>query len=121
MIVSYSIAANGILLIGSILMFEYGIKPGIGMMGFYFQIQHTEAHVTDSVEHLIYCFYHGLWIIPIWALCYMCSIMWYQDIADNTFKHIKPVSESYLSVDSYFLIKIRFFVYIYIFLILRWN
>ena len=85
----FSIAANGILLIGSILMFEYGIKPGIGMMGFYFQIEQTEAHVTDSMEHLIYCFYHGLWILPIWILCYVCSILWYQDIADNTFKHIK--------------------------------
>merc|ERR1711916_94044 len=27
--------------------------------------------------------------LPIWILCYVCSILWYQDIADNTFKHIK--------------------------------
>ena len=77
-------------------MFEYGIKPGVGMMGLYFQMEQTEAHVTDSVEHLMYCFYHGLWILPIWVLCYVCSAMWYQEIADNTYKHLKV--SIYLSI-----------------------
>ena len=95
-----SIAANGILLTGSILMFEYGIKPGVGMMGLYFQVEQTEAHVTNNVEHLMYCFYHGLWILPIWVLCYVCSAMWYQDIADNTYKHLKV--SIYLSIFVFF-------------------
>ena len=80
-----SIAANGILLLGSIIIFEYWIKAGMAIIGDFFLVEQAEKELAGSFSHFAYC----LGIVPIWIICYLCSAFWYKDIVEDTYRHLK--------------------------------
>jgi len=47
-----SMAANGLLLLGSILIFEYGIRPAVTMLGDFFHL--SEVSYIDSKKRFIF-------------------------------------------------------------------
>jgi hypothetical protein len=82
------LATNGVLLLGSIFLYSEAIEPLLGLMKNKFE---TEEPPSDSY---IWGLYQLLWLLPICALCYGCSTLWYQDLADNTYKYLQGVPKS---------------------------
>lgn len=46
----------------------------------------TSGVVAAAVDKSLHLLYMLLWVLPIYVLVYLCSIFWYQDIADAAFK-----------------------------------
>jgi hypothetical protein len=70
--------ANGFLLLGSVFLYRYFIEPvSLYMSGG----DDSEAGMVTSVS--VWSFYHLLWLLPIWGLCYVVSLGCYQSIADE--------------------------------------
>ncbi len=79
--------ANGFLLVGSILIFEKGVLPAVALFGE--KVLDGKEQLKNNstfTNHIIYSFYHGLWVIPIWVICYLSSSVWYQQIANEIYK-----------------------------------
>eukprot|EP01041_Mallomonas_annulata_P009687 gene9687-20139_t len=86
--------ANGILLLGSLLLFERIINPSVKFIqGKLIDDMESDVHsltATKIVDHTIWAFYHSLWVVPVLMLCYFCSTVWYQEIADHTYNLNNP-------------------------------
>lgn len=76
--------ANGCLLLGSVFLYTYFIEPVSHLM--------RGAEATYVASMSVWSFYHLLWVLPIWGLCYGVSLGCYQTIADDV--HRLQQSES---------------------------
>ena len=99
------LGANIFLLLGSLLIYEKGISPGIGFMRGTFlppssllfddnnnkNIDKNDDSALLLVDHLFSMIYHAIWVLPVYILCYTCSTAWYQDLADQVYRHVKGV------------------------------
>lgn len=88
------LASNMGLLLGSVFMLKYLINPGIVHIKSTFGDVPTSSDGSngDTPEsEIISLFYHSLWVIPIYALLYMASLAWYQNIASMAYKHANGV------------------------------
>lgn len=76
--IGMTLMANGFLLLGSVLLYRYFIEPVSQLMkgsdG-----DNTFANIS------VWSFYHLLWMVPIWGLCYVVSLGCYQSIADEVY------------------------------------
>jgi hypothetical protein len=81
--VAQCIAANGVLLLGSLFLFHKAVVP----LTSFVQEEIKESDIDESAflnsiaDMSVWSFYHILWILPVWLLCYACSYGWYQSIA----------------------------------------
>jgi hypothetical protein len=78
------LAANILLLVGSVLIFNKGISPAIAYM-----TAGEHQGNFSMASHVAYAFYHANWIVPILILCYVVSMTWYQELADAAYRHLK--------------------------------
>ena len=80
--------ANSVLLVGSVTLYNYAILPGLSRLrsSIVFEIS-AVASQSDSTNYfggitlakvLFYC----LFLIPSYILCYSCSAVWYQNLAE---------------------------------------
>lgn len=67
-----SCSVTGFLFLGSLLMFTFIIEP---LLSF-----------TPALLHLFTALYSILWILPLYLVCLLLNIFWYQDIASSTYK-----------------------------------
>ena len=81
-IVTRVMAANVIILIGSILIYSRGIKVALAALD-------SGGYSSALTSHLVFMLYHSLWLMPIWTLCYASSMAWYQELGDHTYKYLK--------------------------------
>jgi hypothetical protein len=85
------LAANILLLVGSVLVFQKGISPAVTYLTT--EEQHEHHPIEFSItSHIAYVFYHATWIVPILILCYVVSVSWYQELADAAYRHMKGKS-----------------------------
>lgn len=93
------LAANFGLVIGSVYLFHQGIYP---MINFLTPITETIGEIESELalkpnETYMWFIYKALWLFPICILCYMCSLMWYQELADKVIadqiKHGKVITK----------------------------
>lgn len=75
------LAANLGLLIGSITIFDRLIGPSLNYL--------AQTIETEADSSFAYSIYHIFWIAPVYLLCYLCSIFWYQDLAEDAFRYSK--------------------------------
>lgn len=84
------LATNAVLLLGSIYFFERGVSPLLGYMKNNLGPE-SEIGYADKV---VYVLYQALWLLPICGLCYGCSMVWYQDLADSTYRYLKGMPKA---------------------------
>lgn len=72
------LGANGLLIIGSVFLFQRGILPMVDVLGGAAFDWYDQNHYNS----LLWLLYQSLWLVPICALCYGCSTVWYQSLAD---------------------------------------
>ena len=86
--VTMCILANGVLLLGSIFLFHKAVKPLTSFLKDEIaESDVDESPVFSSIADLsVWSFYHVLWIVPVWLLCYACSYGWYQSIALHSYQ-----------------------------------
>jgi hypothetical protein len=114
------VLANIFLLVGSLFMYERGIKPGIQ------QINSSWMQPSENEGELVlfaaYTVYHLLWILPIYILCYACSLTWFKDLSKCLVKTSKQTSSSAaVSVqDSIYSFLIWFFIWIQVQILYAW-
>lgn len=76
---------NGVLILGSVLLFNLGILPVVEVVG------EAAFDIFDKNHYssLLWLIYQSLWLVPICGLCYACSSSWYQSLADSITKKAK--------------------------------
>lgn len=72
------LGANGLLILGSVFLFQRGILPMVDVLGESTFDWYDQNHYNS----LLWLLYQSLWLIPICGLCYGCSTVWYQSLAD---------------------------------------
>mmetsp|Transcript_7124 Transcript_7124/g.11947 ORF Transcript_7124/g.11947 Transcript_7124/m.11947 type:complete len:341 (-) Transcript_7124:2718-3740(-) len=75
--IGMTLMANGFLLLGSVLLYRYFIEPVSQLM------RGSDEDSSSLANISVWSFYHLLWMVPIWGLCYVVSLGCYQSIADE--------------------------------------
>jgi hypothetical protein len=73
--------ANVALIIGSEFLFRSGISPLVQ------RINTDVLEIKDLDQSTLYFLFQCLWLAPICVLCYVCCILWYQELADSIDKY----------------------------------
>eukprot|EP01038_Epipyxis_sp_PR26KG_P007875 gene7875-10690_t len=93
------LGANTFLLLGSIFVFHRGINPIFDLINSPPQDEVLASITTAAIDQLdgtsqsssvkmLWILYQSFWLYPICILCYVCSMFWYQDLADLVHKHL---------------------------------
>ena len=83
------ILANGFLLLGSLFFFHRGIIPFTNYLRNEIESEippNDYQTLLSLTDFSIWSFYHTLWIFPIWIICYLSSLGWYQSIASSSYQ-----------------------------------
>lgn len=84
---------NGVLLMGSVLLFEYAIRPLLAAV--HFSTDHMAADWRrDVLTALFSLVYYVAWIFPWYVLSYIFNAGWYSKIAKRYFELRQPRSPS---------------------------
>jgi hypothetical protein len=140
--------ANLFLLLGSVLIYSKGIEPGLILLnsvigavdgnvdgngdvitppplsppmspplsspGF---AADNQSILTVS-SHAAYLVYHGIWVVPIFLICYLLSNVWYQELANLVFKNLRNLNSQSGIVTSFaetvYALVVWFFIFIQI-------
>jgi len=87
------LGTNTALLLGSIYFYEKGVGPLLGYINT--NVVNSGEIGQDSYnDQLLRVLYQSLWLLPICGLCYALSTIWYQDLADSTFRYLKGVPKT---------------------------
>jgi hypothetical protein len=87
------LSANIVLLIGSILLYQKAILPLLTIINNKLTSKDELLQIDDNVKS-VWILYQSLWLLPMCILCYGCSMLWYQDLADSTFKYLKGIPKA---------------------------
>lgn len=87
------LGTNTALLLGSIYFYEKGIGPLLGYINTNV-VNSGDIAQGNYNDQLLRVLYQSLWLLPICGLCYGCSMIWYQDLADSTFRYLKGVPKT---------------------------
>lgn len=87
------LAANGGLIVGSIVLFHRGIVPFLDVLGQNAFDLNNQFHY----DSLLWFVYRWLWLGPICILCYICCLTWYSELGESL---KKKVPERPRSTDS---------------------
>lgn len=72
---------NGVIFLGSILLFNFAIDPTLGVMRRL--VREDEAWAADFVAASFSVLYKVLWIYPIYCISFVLNTVMYQEIADS--------------------------------------
>lgn len=97
-IVSQIFGANIGLVLGSIYLYHNAILPGLAHLRNYMVVK--DSFVLDDTEEILSHFvgfsmqtlFYSFMVVPVYILCYSCSIFWYQNLADCMKKLNKKIS-----------------------------
>lgn len=74
----------------SILLFEYGILPGLNFcLSYLFSNSGTVATIWGWMKPSLSLLFHGFWVAPLFLLSKIVNSLWFQDIADSAYKFRK--------------------------------
>jgi hypothetical protein len=82
--------ANILLIIGSELFFRKGILPFLDTVSD--KVLDLSSRDNNQYSTFLYLIYQSLWLVPMCILCYICSLTWYQELADCINKYKKESS-----------------------------
>jgi hypothetical protein len=89
------LGTNTGLLLGSIYFFSSAMGPILNQIK---QIisppEATELMPEGGSDQFVWVMYQSLWLLPICGLCYGCSMAWYQDLADSTYRYLQGMPKS---------------------------
>lgn len=88
------LGTNTALLLGSIYFYHKGVGPLLDYINTSTVNSDAELLQDSYNDKLVWVLYQSLWLLPICGLCYGCSMAWYQDLADSTFRYLKGVPKS---------------------------
>lgn len=81
---------NGGVFMLSILMFEYGVLPGLNFfLSYLFSNSGTVATVWSWMKPSLSLLFHSFWVAPLFLLSKIVNSLWFQDIADSAYKFRK--------------------------------
>ncbi|XP_065072595.1 etoposide-induced protein 2.4 homolog [Ochlerotatus camptorhynchus] len=81
---------NGGVFMLSILMFEYGILPGLNFcLSYLFSNSGTVATIWGWMKPSLSLLFHSFWVAPLFLLSKIVNSLWFQDIADSAYKFRK--------------------------------
>ena len=63
----------------------------IGISPFITYVTGITGHQSTYTENIAFSLYHANWLIPLCFLCYISSIFWYQELADNIYRFLKQL------------------------------
>jgi len=72
---------NGVIFLGSILLFNWAVDPVLSMMRRL--VQDDEAWTTEFVVASFSVLYKVLWIYPIYCISFILNTVMYQEVADS--------------------------------------
>ncbi|CAL5224378.1 g7054 [Coccomyxa viridis] len=76
---------NGLIFLGSILLWEYGLAPGMHLL-----LQAMGN--TAGAEYILACLqavYIVLWLLPVYCISFALSCVWYQELAELAMKWLQ--------------------------------
>jgi hypothetical protein len=85
------LGTNAALLLGSIYFYSKGLGPLLNYMKLNMA---EEVPVVSYADQLGWVMYQALWLVPTCALCYGCSMTWYQDLSDSTYRYLQGVPKT---------------------------
>lgn len=79
------LAVNTILLLGSLYAHDSVLLPATAIISDFMSNGDPDvgAGVYDFSGQCLTVIYTSCWVVPIWGLCYLLSLQWYQDIAQE--------------------------------------
>lgn len=83
---------NLFLLVGSHFLYHNGITPLLQFVNdheSFLQSQQTNSGDSFKDSSIAWFLFKSLWLLPVCLLCYGCSTIWYQELADCTYKYLK--------------------------------
>lgn len=81
---------NGGVFMLSILLFEYGILPGLNFcLSYLFSNSGTVATIWGWMKPSLSLLFHSFWVAPLFLLSKIVNSLWFQDIADSAYKFRK--------------------------------
>lgn len=83
------LVANGVLILGSLVLFHRGIVPFLDILG---QDSFDRAN-SRHYEGLLWFVYRWLWLGPICVLCYVCCLAWYSELGASLKKKVPTQSQ----------------------------
>jgi len=72
---------NGVIFLGSIILFNWAIDPALGILRRL--VQDDEAWATNFVGSSFSVLYKVLWIYPIYCISFVLNTVMYQEVADE--------------------------------------
>merc|ERR1719476_1277576 len=72
---------NGVIFLGSILLFNWAIDPALGALRGL--VREDEAWATEFVGASFSVLYKVLWIYPIYCISFVLNMVMYQEVADG--------------------------------------
>eukprot|EP00933_Yihiella_yeosuensis_P041240 TRINITY_DN35654_c1_g1_i1.p1 TRINITY_DN35654_c1_g1~~TRINITY_DN35654_c1_g1_i1.p1 ORF type:complete len:322 (+),score=38.80 TRINITY_DN35654_c1_g1_i1:48-968(+) len=78
---------NGVIFLGSIILFNWAIDPALQMMRRL--VQEDEAWATDFIGTSFSVLYKLLWIYPIYCISFVLNTVMYQEVADSALGLLK--------------------------------
>lgn len=72
---------NGVIFLGSILLFNFAIEPALGILRRL--VQEEEVWATEFIATSFSFLYKILWIYPIYCISFVLNTVMYQEIADS--------------------------------------
>lgn len=83
---------NGVIFLGSIILFNCAIDPALGVLRRV--VQDEEAWATNFVASCFPVLYKVLWIYPIYCISFVLNTVMYQEVADSALSLLqqKPVA-----------------------------
>lgn len=73
---------NGVIFLGSILLFTCAIEPALSMLRRL--VQDDEAWATNFIGTSVSVLYKVLWIYPIYCISFVLNTVMYQEVADSS-------------------------------------
>ncbi|KAL9706604.1 hypothetical protein quinque_010122 [Culex quinquefasciatus] len=81
---------NGGVFMLSILLFEYGVLPGLNFfLSYLFSNSGTVSTVWGWMKPSLSLLFHSFWVAPLFLLSKIVNSLWFQDIADSAYKFRK--------------------------------
>ncbi|XP_058450817.1 etoposide-induced protein 2.4 homolog [Malaya genurostris] len=88
--VLYCCLLNGGIFMLSILMFEYGVLPGLNyFLSYMFPDSGTVSTVWGWMKPSLSLLFHSFWVAPLFLFSKIVNSLWFQDIADSAYKFRK--------------------------------
>jgi Etoposide-induced protein 2.4 (EI24) len=84
--------ANTFLLVGSITLFNEAITPGLERLRKSMIPDELAVAGIEVDTGLTKIIFYSLFVIPVYLMCYSCSAIWYQSLAENMHKARKTSS-----------------------------